>query len=60
LEGAERSQVVGSKYKKITTRDKKRQWPSKKARENQPGKYCGGAIVKMESANPCERCVSAR
>jgi len=29
------------------------QWPSKKARGKQPGKYCGGAAVKMGGANPC-------
>jgi len=54
LEEAEGSQVTGSKYKEVTTRDKEGQWPSKKTR----GKYCRGAIVKMEGTNPCERCVS--
>jgi len=53
LEGAEGSQVVGSKYKEITTGDEKGQWPSKKAR----GKYCRDATVKMGGANPCERYV---
>ena len=33
LKGAEGSQVVGSKQKKVTTRDEDVQWPSKKARE---------------------------
>ena len=60
LEGAEESQVTESKYKEVAARDKEGQWPSKKAREKQLGKYCGDATVKMESANPCERCVSAR
>ena len=60
LEGAEGSQVAGSKRKEVTARDKEGQWPSKKARGKQPGKYCGGATVKMEGSNPCERCVCAR
>jgi len=60
LEGAEGSQVMGSKCKEVTTRDKDVQWPSKKARGKQPGKYHGDATVKMESANLCERCVSTR
>jgi len=60
LEGAEGSQVVGSKPKEVTTGDKEMQRPSKKARGKQPGKYHGGAAVKMGGANPCERCVSAR
>ena len=55
LEGAEGSQVMGSKHKEIATGDKEEQWPSKKAR----GKYCRGAAVKMVGANPCERCVCA-
>ena len=55
LEGAEGSQVVGSKCKEVTARDKERQQPSKKARE----RYCGDATVKMEGSNPCERCVCA-
>jgi len=58
LEGAEGSQVVGSKRKEITTGDEEVQWPSKKARGKQLGKYHGGAAVKMGGANPCERCVS--
>jgi len=60
LEGAEGSQVTGSKRKEVATRDKKVQWPSKKARGKQPGKYRGGAAMKMEGANPCKRCVSTR
>ena len=55
LERAEESQVTGSKCKEIATRDKEEQQPSKKTRE----KYRGGATVKMGSANPCERYVSA-
>ena len=47
MEGAEGSQVVGSKYKEVTARDKEGQWPSKKAR----GKYHGGAAVKMGVMN---------
>jgi len=52
-EGAEGSQVIGSKRKEIATKDKEEQWPSKKAR----GKYRRGAVVKMGDANLCERCV---
>ena len=58
LEGAEGSQVAGSKRKKVATGDEE-QRPSKKARGKQPGKYCGGAAVKMGGATPCERCVCA-
>jgi len=53
LERAEGSQVMGSKHKEIATRNKEEQWPFKKAR----GKYCRGATVKIEGANPCKRCV---
>jgi len=60
LERAEESQVTESKHKEIATGDKKGQWPSKKAKEKQPEKYCRGAAVKMRGANLCERCVSAR
>jgi len=60
LEGAEGSQVAGSKHKEVSAGDEERQRPSKKAKGKQPGKYRGGAAVKMGSANPCERCVSAR
>ena len=58
LERAEESQVMGSKHKDVATGDKEGQLPTKKARGKQPKKYCGGAIVKMEGANSCERCVS--
>jgi len=59
LEGAEGSQVMGSKRKEIAAGDKEVQWPSKKARGKQLGKYRRGAAVKMGDANSCERCVSA-
>jgi len=59
LEGAQGSQVAGSKRKEVAAGDKKVQWLSKKARGKQLGKYCGGAAVKMGGANPCKRCVSA-
>jgi len=59
LEGAEGSQVVGSKRKEVAAEDEEVQRPSKKARGKQLGKYHGGATVKMGGANPCERCVSA-
>jgi len=56
LEGAEGSQVVGSKRKEVAAGDEEEQRPSKKAR----GKYRVGAAVKMGGSNPCERCVCAR
>ena len=59
LEGAEESQVVGSKCKEVATGNEEEQWPSKKARGKQPEKYHGGAAVKMGGSNPCERCVCA-
>jgi len=60
LEGAEGSQVTGSKRKEVATRDEEEQQSSKKTRGKQPRKYCGGAVVKMGGATPCERCVYAR
>jgi len=59
LEGAEESQVVGSKRKEVAAGDEEVQRPSKKARGKQLGKYRRGATVKMGGANLCERCVSA-
>ena len=60
LEGAEGSQVMGSKHKEITARDEKEQRSSKKAKDRQQGKYHRGTTVKMGGTNLCERCVSAR
>jgi len=60
LEGAEGSQVVGSKCKEVAAGDKEGQRLFKKARGKQPGKYHRGAAVKMGGSNPCERCVCAR
>ena len=60
LEGAERSQVTGSKHKEVAAGDEEEQWPSKKARGKQLGKYRGGATVKMGDSNPYKRCVCAR
>ena len=57
LEGAEGSQVAGSKRKEVASGDEEVQWPSKKARGKQPEKYHGGAAVKMGGSNPCKRCV---
>jgi len=51
---------MGSKHKKVATRDEEVQWPSKKAKGKQPVKYCKDATVKMGSTNLCERYVSAR
>ena len=52
LERAEGFQVTGSKCKEVTARDEEVQWPSKKARGKQPGKYCGGAAIKMGVLTP--------
>jgi len=60
LERAEGSLVTGSKCKEVAVRDKEMQWPSKKARGKQPGKYHRGAVVKMGGANLCKRCVYTR
>ena len=60
LEGAEGSQIAWSKHKEVAAGDEEEQWPSKKARGKQPGKYRGGAAVKMGGSNPCKRCVCAR
>jgi len=59
LERAEGSQVAGSKHKEVAAGDEEEQRSSKKARGKQPGKYRGGATVKMGGTTPCERCVSA-
>ena len=53
LEGAEGFQVVGSKRKEVAAGGEEEQWPSKKARGTQLGKYHSGAA----GATPCERCV---
>ena len=47
LEGAEEFQIVGSKCKDIAARDEEGQWPAKKARGKQLGKYHGSTTVKM-------------
>ena len=60
LEGAEGSQVVGSKRKEIAAGGEEEQRPSKKARGKQPGKYRRGAAVKMGGATPYERYVCTR
>jgi len=60
LEGAEGSQVAGSKRKEVAAEDEEEQRSSKKARGKQPRKYRGGAAVKMGGATLCERCVCAR
>jgi len=52
LEGAEGSQVAGSKRKEVTIGDEEEQRSSKKARGKQPGKYRGGAAVKMGVLTP--------
>jgi len=52
LEGAEGSQVVGSKHKEVAAGGEEEQRPSKKARGKQPGKYRRDATVKMGGATP--------
>jgi len=47
LERAEGSHIIGSKRKEVAAGDEEIQWPSKKARGKQPGKYCRGATVEM-------------
>jgi len=59
LEGAEGSQIAGSKRKEVTAGGEEEQWPSKKARGKQLGKYRRCAAVKMGGSNPYERCVYA-
>ena len=59
LEGAEGSQVAGSKRKEVAAGGVEEHRPSKKARGKQLRKYCGGATVKMGGSNPCKRCVCA-
>ena len=61
LEGTEGSQVMGSKYKEVTTGNEEEQWPSKKAREKQLEKYRRGAAVKMVVLPPARGvCVPGR
>jgi len=59
LEGAKKSLVTESKCKEVAAGDKKVQWPSKKAKGKQPEKYHRSAAVKIGSANPYERYMSA-
>jgi len=59
LEGAEGFQAAGSKRKEVAAGDEEEQWPIKKARGKQLGKYRGGAAVKMGGTTSCERCVCA-
>ena len=60
LEGAEGSQVTGSKCKEIAARDEEEQQLFKKAKGKQQVKYYGGAAVKMEGVNLCERYIYTR
>ena len=60
LEGAEESQVAGSKRKEIAAGDEEGQQPSKKARGKQLGKYCRGTAAKMGGSNLCKRCMCTR
>jgi len=61
LKGAEGSQVTGSKRKEVAAGDEEEQRSSKKARGKQPGKYRGGATVKMGVLSPVRGvCASGR
>jgi len=60
LEDAEGFQVIGSKYKEVATGDEEKQRLFKKAKKKQQEKYYRNTAVKIEDANPCERCVSTR
>jgi len=57
LEGAEGSQITGSKHKEVTAGNEEVQRPFKKARGKQLEKYRSGATVKMGGTTPCERYV---
>jgi len=59
LEGAEGSQIVGSKYKETSLRNDADHWPSKKAKGKQLARYRGDTGLKLGDANLCERCVYA-
>jgi len=47
LESVKGFQVIRSKCKEVTLEDKRECWPSKKAKEKQPARYCGDVGVKM-------------
>jgi len=57
LGAAENFQTTGSKHREVNSEEKKGQWPSKKTKRKQPGKYCRDARVKIGGVNPCERCM---
>ena len=59
MKGAEESQVVGSKCRKILLEDNADCQPSKKAKIKQPARYRGDIGIKLGKANPCERYVCA-
>ena len=60
LGDTETSQVVESKCKEITSKNKKEWQLSKKTKEKQLEKYCGNVVVKMGSVNPYKRYVYAK
>ena len=60
LEGAEGSQIVRSKCKKISLEDNRNCWPFKKAKDKQPARYYGNIRVKIGRTNLCERCMCTR
>ena len=60
LEGAEGSQIVGSKHKEAPPGDDVDCQPSKKTKGKQPARYQGDIGVKLGGTNPCERCVHTK
>ena len=60
LKGAEKSQIIGSKCKKVSLRDNVNHQPSKKTKEKKLAKYCGDIGIKIERTNLCEKCLCAR
>ncbi len=50
LEGAERSQIMESKYKEVPPGENTDYWLSKKAKGKQPVRYCRDIGIKIESA----------
>jgi len=60
LEGTERSQIIGSKYKEVPLEDDRNHWSFKKGKGKQPARYCRDNRIKIGSANSYERCVYAR
>ena len=59
LEEAKRSQIVGSKYKKVFPENNRDHQSSKKTKDKQPARYYRDIKVKIGSTNLCEKCMHA-